>query len=255
MCKNDILRAKIGWRADFEQNNNAARYYRGFYCDSSTIMDLLFRAFLAARVGDFRRIARRTRGEMTAEDLHGEAWLKAMEISRRVGRPIDFSDAADQDQIFAALYVTHVRQADWTQRLALSLDREPDDAENGHSMMERLVASNTADPLLMLEMLETKRVEEAAAERALASSYSQAAACFIVFAHFDGSRKRISAYLFVHRTTLYQRVRRASDTFHAQASLFDRVEIVAASFMPLPGRERQQWAMPAMAATQVEFVY
>jgi hypothetical protein len=202
-------------------------------------MDLFFNAFLKARTQDFRRIAHSTVGEMTPEDLHSEAWLMAWKLGERQNRKIDFSDLADQELILAALYVEHVRRADWTQRRALSLDKEPDEDDWEAPLMERLVASKTSDPLVFFEWQETMQAQEEAEARSLAASYSQAAAYFIFIGHFDGNRKLISAYLVIHRSTLYLRIKRASSSFHAQPSLFDRVESVPDDFMPLPGRE---WA-------------
>jgi hypothetical protein len=219
-------------------------------------MGLDFEAFLKDRAANFKEIARRTRGAMSVEDLHNEAWLAAVEIGRKRDRDIDWRNRTDQELIFACLHNMHVAWADWRFRTAFSLDVGPDDDDDYRpSLLERLSDNSVPDPLALLELRETEQVQKEAEEQALAASYSQAAAYFIVFDHFASSRKRICAHLLVHRSTLYQRVRRASESFHAQVSLFDRIARIEKSFMPLPGREYRHRTHLIGNDAQAEFVF
>ena len=60
-----------------------------------------FQLFLQARRGDLRRIASRTRGELSVDDLVSEAWLLAIDIGHKRGWTFDFGDEEDQDTLFA----------------------------------------------------------------------------------------------------------------------------------------------------------
>lgn len=197
-------------------------------------MDLFFAAFLKECKDDFRRIARASRGEVSADDLQQEAWIMAKTIGLRQRREFDFSDPADQDYILGALFNEYVKWGNPRRPFAFSLDREyeNDDSDHGATWVNRLAAIETSDPLVLLELRESLADDE----HALASSYSQAAAWLIVFAHFDHDRRRICAWLLMADSTLHGRVRRALDTVRVQASLFDGVEAIPDDFMPMRGR-------------------
>lgn len=68
-------------------------------------------SFLSARRTGFRRIAARTCGEHTVEDVSAEPWLIAEEISRKRGLAIDFLNADDQELVLSWLHlVEHLSQ-------------------------------------------------------------------------------------------------------------------------------------------------
>ena len=216
-------------------------------------MGLFFEAFLKERARDFRRISSWTRGEMSAGDLQGEAWLLARKIGKRQKREFDFSDPADQEYILGALYNEFIKWGHHALRFAISLDREYDDEDGaaGYALMNSLVAQETSDPLVLLERHEAL-VDD---EWALASSYSQAAAYAVVFDRFDLDHERICDWLAIADSTLTGRVRRALETVRMQASLFDRVESIPDDFMPMPGRERAQRIGVPLQAQQVAWAW
>lgn len=196
-------------------------------------MDLFFDSFAKEKAADFRRIAARTKGEMTAGDLLNEAWLIALEIAEKRGRYVDFSDPDEQNLVLSWLRVKFVWRGDWAYRTAFRLDGSFDGDENAEKWIERLPADALSEPQNQLELWEAIEADE----HALASSYSQAAAYLIVFAHFDDDRRLAAIYLFVTCGTLDRRFNRAVETVRTQHSLFDGIETVDDAFMALPGRQ------------------
>lgn len=193
----------------------------------------IFEAFLHKMKAAFRRIARATKHEMTAEDLQSEAWLIAHEIGEKRGREIDFADPKDQDLVVGAVYVRNVTRGDWQMRRSIRMEDDPESDDDSAKWSERLAADASSDPLVSLLLRESTIDTNAM----LASSYSQATAYVTVFVHFKNNRQAICAYLVISDGTLAKRVAYAADSVRVQPSLFDRVERIGESFMPLPGRQ------------------
>lgn len=80
--------------------------------------------FVETGRGDLRRIATRTRGEMSIDDLVSESWLIAIEIGQRRGWTFDFRDEYDQDTLFAGMHNRFVKYAEKAIRHAIKLDRD-----------------------------------------------------------------------------------------------------------------------------------
>ncbi|MGJ7538518.1 MULTISPECIES: hypothetical protein [unclassified Variovorax] len=110
-------------------------------------------SFLSARRADFRRIAARTCGEHTVEDVSAESWLIAEEISRKRGLAIDFLNTDDQELVLSWLHCKLVRYADKSVRFAVKLDKDWDnqDAESAMNALARLLtAPEQFDPLVRM---------------------------------------------------------------------------------------------------------
>lgn len=193
----------------------------------------LFQSFLAKMKAGFLRISRATKNEMTVDDLHNDAWVIALEIGDRRGRPIDFSDPEDQELVMKAVNVQNVRRGDWNMRRSVRIDQEPERDENGDKWVERLPAHVSSDPLVALLAQESAIDTDAM----LAASYSQATAYAITFHNFRSDRQKICTYLVISDGMLVRRVNAAADTVRLQPSMFDRIERIPSSFMPLRGRE------------------
>lgn len=191
-----------------------------------------YTAFLKARRGDFRRIAAATKGEFTAEDLHGEAWLIGDHLAGKRGEPIDWADPRDQDLIFSVIYFQKVKKERKRRTLERPLEIENDDGET-FSWCSMIPASEELDPLERL----VAKDDLSDIERLLAQSYSQAAAYVMVYYHFGNCRDKICAYLLVAVGTWYRLMRNAKAIFDVQPSLFDRISQIAEDFMPLPRRQ------------------
>jgi 23S rRNA pseudoU1915 N3-methylase RlmH len=201
-----------------------------------------YSAFLKKRAKDFRSIAAKTKGDMTVEDLHGEAWLIAIHLAGKRGEAINWSDRADQSLIFGALTIEHVWRKNKERKQSVSADKEREGHdENASALIALLPAEETSDPLALLERREEEESESAQAKReeeeAILESYSQSAAYIIVLWHFDNIRIRAAAYLVINQGTLRKRVAFAAEALKMQPSLFDRIEKIDETFMPAPGRE------------------
>jgi hypothetical protein len=194
-----------------------------------------YSAFLKKRAKDFRSIAARTKGGMSAEDLHGEAWLVADHLSAKRGEAIDWSDSEDQSLIFGVLTVQHVtRQKSRYWHESISIDEKAENDDGGViGILERLSDKAAVDPL---EALATKD-DPTDIQLMLATSYSQATAYVIICIHFGGDRESICAHLVITYCTWYRRLDSARSVVKFQSSLFDRIEKIDETFMPAPGRE------------------
>lgn len=192
-----------------------------------------FDAFLTKVKTSLRRIVAATRNEISVGDLHSDAWLVAHEIGEKRGRAIDFTDPADQDLIVGALHIRNVKRQEKHVRYAARIDAiDHDDDGEAHPRWEnRLRAHATSDPLELL-MLEQEMARQ---ERAIASSYSEYAAYGIVLYNFDDDRAKLCAYLLIAKETLARRMAAAEHQVRLQSSLFDHIERIERSFVPLPG--------------------
>ena len=130
----------------------------------------------------------------------------------------------------SALYVEKVKRGDWNVRRAVRINRNPE--EEGESLVERLPATAASDPLVFLLTRESAIDLDAK----LSERYSQATAYAITFSNFNNDRRNICMHLVISDTTLYRRVASAVDTVKVQASMFDCIERIPATFIPLSGK-------------------
>ena len=168
----------------------------------------------------FRRIAKATNHEVTAEDLQQGAWIIANEIAKRRGRAIDFSNPEDQNLVMSAVNLQNVKRGDWKMRRTIRIDKAADDDDGTINWADRLPARASSDPLVSLLLRESALDTE----EKLASSYSQAVAYVMVFVHFKNNRQEGCTYLVLSDGALARRLSAAADTVRAQPSLFDRIE-------------------------------
>src|SRR5476649_1732589 len=209
-------------------------------------MHRFFSLFLEKMKGSFRRIAKATRHEVTEGDLQSDAWVMAHEISERRGRPIDFSDPADQDLVIRTVNLNNVRRGDWHMRKSVRIDEERETEDGTVKWSEKLVAASTADPLKFLLKREAARANDAK----FAASYSQAAAYVRVFAHFKYDRREVCAYLVVAESTLARREVVAAAVVAVQPSLFDGIHRIGPRFLPPPGRTYAAHAVRHLGSVQ-----
>jgi hypothetical protein len=191
-----------------------------------------FQSFIAKMHESFRRIAKATKHEITVDDLHNDSWVIALELGDRRGRPIDFSDPADQDLVIRAVNHRNVRRGDWKMRRSVRIDQEPE-SEEAVKWVERLPARASSDPLVYLLARESALDTDAI----LAASYSQATAYAITFSNFKNDRHKICSYLVVSERALGRRATVAAYSMRMQPSMFDRIERIPADFMPLRGKQ------------------
>jgi len=194
-----------------------------------------YQAFIVQRRGELRRIASRTCGEHTAEDVEVEAWLIAERIGAKRGFPINFSHREDQEQVLAWLHNEFVKWADKQVRYAVKLDKDWDkeDADSSVLAMARLLtAPDTYDPAILL-----LRREEVPDPLALTRhSYSQASAYVILLCRFDWDAEELAAHLRIVVRTLVDRLRWHGAWTRWQSSLFDGLQAIASDFEPTRAR-------------------
>jgi hypothetical protein len=205
-----------------------------------------FELFLKKMKAGFRRISSATKYEMDAEDLQQEAWLIAVEVAKKRGWPVDFSDPDDQNLIMRMVNFRNVKRGDWKMRRSIRIDEEQREDDTLPKWSERLPAVASSDPLVAL----LHRESALDAETLVAESYSQAAAYFVVFFNFKNSMDEICAYLAISIHALRYRLKVANHVVRAQPSLFDRIEEIRSDFMPAPGKEYLSKVENARIGTQ-----
>lgn len=191
-----------------------------------------FQSFIAKMKVRFNRLAKSTRSEKEVEDLHNDAMVIALQIAHDRGRHVDLSDPDDEDLVMRELYLENMKRGDWKMRYAVRIDHQPDWDEEGTSMLERLPAHASSDPLVSL------LVNESAIDpdTLVRESYSQASAYMVTFGRLV-DQKRICAHLLIPKKTLWRRVSSAVDAYKQQPSVFDGKERIPADFLPLPGKK------------------
>ncbi|WP_254170753.1 hypothetical protein [Ralstonia sp. B265] len=101
-----------------------------------------FSSLIPSIISDLRRIANRTRGETTVEDLQTEAWLVAEELSRNREPPPDVGDKSFHQQILGRLYNRFVKFADKRLRGAVRIDEQHSDDDG--AIRENSIAATLA---------------------------------------------------------------------------------------------------------------
>lgn len=197
---------------------------------SDLVLDA-FQYFLDASRGDLRRIAARTRGEMSVEDLSSESWLIGIEIGRKRGWPIDFRDLDDQHTLLAWLHNRFVKYAEKTFRHAsrLDQDRSHEDSEHiGSALARVLTAPLETDPAMR------RRAQDEMSEFAdvVRRSYSEASAYVVLLMRVDWDAADLAAMLWIGVDTLRKRLRASGLLVRIQPSLFDGINEIDADFLP-----------------------
>lgn len=193
-------------------------------------------AFLESRRSDLRRIAAKSCGEYTLEDVCGEVWLIASAIERKRGVAVDFLNGDDQELLLSWLYSELINFADKNVRFAVRLDKDWDseDTESAVGRLANLLAApEHFDPLVWLEA----RQEAFDPLEWIKESYSQAAAYLILLHRFGWDVERLAEHLRLVLATLRSRIIASGAHMRLQASLFDRVETIDYDFQPSLGRK------------------
>jgi len=201
-----------------------------------------FSAFAQSRRLNLRRIATRTCGELTEEDVLGEAWLMAEKIGQRRGTPVDFGNVDDQEHVLACLFNRLVRYADKQIRYAVRLDKGWDQEEAGAveaALFQFLIAPEASDPAVAFQLFQ--ECEDPLA--LVCHSYSQAAAYVIMLERFDWELDDLAEHLRIVVGTLRARIQNCAVWIRHQPSLFDRVSTIALDFVPSLSRRRSQAAV------------
>ncbi len=196
-----------------------------------------FAKLIPAILSDLRRIASRSRGETTVEDLQTEAWIVAEELSQDRDPPPDAGDKNFHQQILGRLYNRFVNFADKRLRFAVRLDEQREDDDGGmreNSVAAALAAPDAYEPSQAL----TTRQEETEQEDQIRGRFAEAVAYLRVFANMGNDRPAIAERFAIATRTLRRRLRRAERTVERQPSLFDGITVIPDDFLP-PRRPRK----------------
>ena len=190
-----------------------------------------FARLIPAILADLRRIASRSRGETTVEDLQTEAWIVVEELSRDRDPPPDVGGKGFHQQILGRLYNRFVKFADKRLRFAVRLDQQQEDEDGGkreNAIAAALAAPACYDPSLALETHE----DEITQRQQILGHFAEAVAYLRVFANMGNDRLAIADHLAIATCTLHRRLRRAELTVQMQPSLFDGITVIPENFMP-----------------------
>lgn len=190
-----------------------------------------FTKLIPSIISDLRRIARRSLGETTVEDLQAEAWILAEELSLDRDPPPDLCDRTFQQQILGRLYNRFVKFSDKHFRFSIRLDESREDDEGStttNPVLAFLKAPSQSEPMEAVEL----REEEDWREREIRSRYSEAVAYVRVFEVMKHEPKAVAEHLAIAVTTLHRRVGRARLVVERQRSLFDGVTEIPVDFLP-----------------------
>ncbi len=198
-----------------------------------------FYEFLSSKEKALRRIANRTPGYLTIDELQSEAWLVAEDIGLNRGYPIDFTDYDDQETILGWLHNRLVKFSEKQIRYAIRLDEDWDN-ENGDSAINArtllLMAPPDSDPLVWLQQKE----DFINFPEMIQCSYSEASAYVLLLIKFDWNVEDLATHLHIVDGTLRRRLILSGVRARIRPSLFDRVEFIDPDFIPLQARQYRE---------------
>ncbi len=207
-------------------------------------------SFLTSRRSDLRRIAGRTCGEHTVEDMAAEAWLVAEDISRKRGLAVDFLNIDDQALVLSWLHCKLVRYAEKSLRFAVKLDKDWDNEESEaaiNALARLLTAPEHFDPLVRMQADEARFNPMALIQH----SYSQASAYVILLQRFDWDLDSLAEHLRLVTATVRGKVIASGIHMKTQPSLFDRIHSIELCFIPTISRRVARYPTPDSGQVQL----
>ncbi|HEY4293784.1 hypothetical protein [Luteibacter sp.] len=162
-----------------------------------------FDRFVLERKEDLKRIARRTKGEHSYNDVVNEAWLMARAISARKCVPADFLDPSFQRLLLSHLYQHLVRYTELNVRHAIRLDparSAGDEQPNPHPLLNMLASDDGNDPLSFLIATEAQFARPSTANE----RHSLASAYLILLNHFGNRMYSVARHLLISTSHAYR---------------------------------------------------
>ena len=198
-----------------------------------------FNALHTAISPDLLRIAYRTKGEYTFEDMRGEAWEEA---DRMLTSGIDDSISSPEfaKKIIKRLRTRLVKWSSKIVRHAIRIDADSDEDSDRFYWVDSAIASAESDPVVQLVEREETQALEQAQEKRLKSSYSEVVAYFRLLENFNSDREAIAEHLGLSWHWIWRKIKRATDLERQQDSLFDRIRIIDENFVPPPSRFKRR---------------
>jgi len=197
-----------------------------------------FARLILPMLDHLRRIAGGTRGEHSIDDLKTEAWLAAQDIRDETGIECEPEDEGLQAAVLARLRKAFGQFVNRKMRFAVQLDHEQS-GEDG-DRLPNTVAATLAAPDSYEPEISIERAEQAAdRERRLSFRFAEAVAFLRSLEHFNGDQCDLASHLAISVGALGSRMRRAERLAECQPSLFDGIESIPRTFLPLSGRCKQ----------------
>lgn len=183
------------------------------------IDDEAFQRFLDAHAANIRAISGATRGEWKPDDVRQQAWLLAVDLGDKHGRPLDLDDASDASLLVRSLYNHCTKYTERIVRHAHKLDHAaPGDDERGHHwLFDQLVADGGEHPASLLEALESTQPEPPAPN----PYHSPAAGWAGVMRRFDNRIALVADFLLISSSWCGRCYRRALWLAETQSPLPD----------------------------------
>jgi hypothetical protein len=169
-----------------------------------------FASFLQQHSNELGAIARWSRGRLTLDDIHNEAWVQAFELGDARARSLDLEDAADASLLLACLR-RHFDREHRLLRSGRSLDQSLDGFD-GPAYADLLAIDDGAHPLSLLEALE----DEVPGQELPGPHHSEIAAWHWLALRFNRRTADLAAYLLISASWCGARRRRARGRAGAQ---------------------------------------
>lgn len=176
--------------------------------------EMAFTQFLALRHKNFQRIACKTGGEYTTDDIKGEAWIMAHHIQDTKGISIDFSDKQFQELLLSFLYQHFVRYTERHVRFSQRLDDNDEFASNPEALINDISKRQSNDPLTQLERQEFETLKITRAR-----GYSQAMAYLYLLRKFNSDISALARYLTIPNSQCLKRIDQAASIAEVQHSI------------------------------------
>lgn len=214
----------------------------------------LFLMFLASRRTDLQRIARKTRGEYSVDDLCGVGWEAVAKISKKRNGHVDLSNPEEQDLVLGWIYNVVVRRGEKNVRYAVRLDKDwdSDDAVSSETRLAILLESNGSFD--QAGLMDSEERQEELLE-IVGHSYSQFSAYMILLDRFKWDMLAVAEHLKLLATTVARRMQAYREHTRYQPSLFDRIQTIERDFIATVARRVIRVSVPECGAQQLAWEF
>ena len=209
-----------------------------------------FQEFLSLQEAELRRIVFRSQGYWSAGDIPGEAWIAALDLQDKLGRPLNLQTCGDADLLLRKLRSAAYKAGEIL-RGAWRPDQAAHDEEgNLERGWDRYASDEGADALAWLEASETPQPPEPAP---IDPYHSESAAWNWLWHRFGQSTRNIAAFLLISTSWCRQRRKRALKHLDSQQQLphhmrffVDETAIQPWRKFKLPSRIKPDTKQPAL---------
>ena len=206
-----------------------------------------FQALCAVISPELRRIAKRTQGEHTFEDVKNQAWVEVCAVLES-GRYASILTPEFQKHLLGRINNLVNKFESKVVRYAIRPEDKGDDEERDKNYwLESATASSKDDPLEQLCQAEERQERETR----LKSNYSEAVAYFRLFENYP-DRKVIAEHLALSWGWVLHKIRLARKWVQWQSSLFDNEEVIDEDFVLTSGKLKPRKSLSRQERTAIE---